>query len=108
MSHKNRADTQVAHTDARGRLGERLCRALDIPPDALPRGGMIEIRGEASVTVRGGGRILEYTPKLIRIAYGRGEARIEGCGLVCVSYHADAVCVEGRILRIELLEEGRE
>lgn len=79
---------------------QRLCRALDLSADCLPGEGLVEIRGRGSVTLRGGGRILTYTAEEIRIALKRGSLRIEGQELVCTSYHAEAIGVEGLIRRV--------
>lgn len=82
-----------------GRLGfpERICRALDIEPDVLPRASLIEIRGRSAVTVSGGGKILDYTDGEIRIALKKGAVVIRGKRLVCASFCAGKVRIEGRI-----------
>lgn len=76
---------------------ERMSRALDMPPDLLPGGSLVEIRGRCAVTVRGGGKILAYTPEELCIALGKGVLTIRGRRLVCTSYYLGAVGVEGQI-----------
>ncbi len=86
---------------------EKLYRNLDIEPDILPGGSTLELRGRNSMTVRGGGRILEYTPESIRLELGEGELSVRGARLICTSYRAGAVGIEGRIDGISF-EEGEE
>lgn len=76
---------------------ERLCRALDLVPDSLPGECLVELRGHHAVTVKGGGRILLYTPEEIRIGLRRGCLSVVGKRLVCASYYVGAVGIEGRI-----------
>ena len=105
MSRKEiKRDCALPYAD-RERLGERLCRALDIVPDALWGEGLIEIRGRGSVSVQGGGKILVYTPERIKIALSSGSVSIYGSRLNCTSYHAGSVCVDGRIGSVVFEEE---
>lgn len=76
---------------------DRVARRLDLLPDLLGNEGLVEIRGRGTVTVRGGGKILLYTPEEIRIAMPRCVLSIVGEGLVCTSYFQGAVGVDGRI-----------
>ena len=89
------------------RLRERLAERLDLPPDLLGGEGMVEIRGRGAITVRGGGRILRYTPEEIRILLPRCVLSIRGEGLVCTSYYRGAVGIDGRIGGV-MFEEGEE
>ena len=79
---------------------ERMNRALDIPPDLWPRGTLIEIRGQESMTVRGGGRILVYTPDRICMELGKDVLTICGRRLACTSYYVGAIGIEGKIDRV--------
>ena len=83
---------------------ERICRGLDIPPDLLPGAGLVEIRGRNSVTVKGCGRILVYTPEEIRIGLKSGCLSVTGKRLVCTSYYAGAVGIDGYICRVSFEE----
>ena len=91
--------------EERENLRERLCRHLDIPPDFFGGESLVEIRGRGSVTVKGGGRILLYTPEEIRIALAKSVLSIGGEGLVCTSYYPGAIGVEGRIFQVSFEEE---
>ena len=88
-----------------GDFRERLSRRLDLMPDLLGDAGLVEIRGRGAVTVRGGGKILLYTPEEIRISMPRSVLSICGEGLVCTSYYQGAVGVDGRIRGV-FFEEG--
>lgn len=90
-------------------ISERVCRALDIPPDLLPRRTNIEIHGRSSVKICGGGAILLYSPEEIRIAL-RGEegwVSVKGIALRCNSYNVGAVGVDGRICSVSFESEAR-
>ncbi|MBQ2999858.1 MAG: YabP/YqfC family sporulation protein [Clostridia bacterium] len=93
--------------EKRGELRERLCRRLDLVPDLFSGEGLVELRGRGAATVRGGGRILLYTPSEIRIAMGKYTLSIVGEELVCTSYYQGAVGVDGRIFGVSF-EEGEE
>ena len=86
-------------------IGARICKSLDIPPDLLPKGTLIEIRGRSSLTLTGGGRILEYTPNEIRIAVKGGAVCVRGGSLQCTSYHVGAISIDGMIVSV-CFEEG--
>lgn len=90
----------------RGELRERICQRLDLSPDFFSGAGLVEIRGRGEVTVRGGGRILLYTPSEIRIAMGDDTLSIVGESLVCTSYYPGAIGVGGRIFGVSF-EEGK-
>ena len=90
--------------EERGDWKERLCRKLDLPPDVFLGEGLVEIRGRNAVCIRGGGKILLYTPEEIRVALKRGCLRIEGKRLICTSYHAGAVGIDGLISRVSFEE----
>ena len=92
---KKRQNVTVMHEGEGWR--ERMNRVLDIPPDLWPRGTLIEMRGQESVTVRGGGRILVYRPEQISMEYDRGVLSIRGRRLVCTSYYVGAIGIEGKI-----------
>ena len=86
----------------------RVYRRLDIQPDVLPGGSLIELRGRECVTVRGAGRILLYTPEEIRLEHTEGVVSVRGEGLICVSYYLGAVGIEGRISSVGFLEGQSE
>lgn len=89
----------------RATVKERLCHALDVQPDVFPRESFVEIRGRGYVAVRGSGRVLTYTDKLIRLTLAEGVLRIEGDRLCCSAYHYGAAVVDGRITSVCFEEE---
>ena len=76
---------------------ERVSRALDVPPDLLPGGSLLEVRGRGMMTVRGSGRILLYSPEEVCVELDHGVLSVKGRRLVCTSYHPGTLGVEGRI-----------
>lgn len=92
-----------------GKLGfpERICRALDIEPDVLPHSSLVEIRGRSAVTVSGGGKILDYTDGEIKLALKKGAISIRGKRLVCASFCAGKVRIEGRIESVSFEEDTK-
>ena len=92
--------------ERRESLRSRVYRRLDIQPDILPGGSLIELRGRECVTVRGAGRILMYTPSEIRVEHAFGVVSVLGEELICTSYYLGAVGIEGRIKTVGFLEEG--
>ena len=78
-------------------IRERLCHALDIHPDILPGESVVEIRGQCQVTVRGSGKMLTYTDRIIRMKLGGSVLRIEGRRLCCTAYHPGASVIDGKI-----------
>ncbi|MBQ8141206.1 MAG: YabP/YqfC family sporulation protein [Clostridia bacterium] len=84
---------------------EKLCKKLDIDPDILPRGSLIELRGREALTVRGCGKILAYSPERIKLALGEGVLSVSGKRLVCISYYANAVGIEGYINTVSFEED---
>lgn len=85
-------------------MRERLCKSLDIPPDLFFGQSLLELRGRESMSIKGCGRILLYTPEEIRIALKKGCLRVCGKRLVCTSYHAGAVGIDGAIETIAFEE----
>ncbi len=90
-------------------FGVRICRALELSPDILPKKALIEIHGEELIKLTGAGRIILYTPEEIRVAHkGRKGGYISVCGkqLCCSSYNRGAVGIEGRILSVSFCRGG--
>ena len=86
-------------------LGERLSRSLDIPPDVLPGSSLITIHGRSALTLSGSSSIILYTPEEIRLSTKRGALSVKGKALVCISYNAAEITVEGRINSVSFEEE---
>lgn len=80
-------------------LGERICRVLELPAEALPRKSAVEIHGRSLVKIHGGGAILLYSPDEIRIALcdTSGYLSVKGKALRCSSYNMGAVGIDGYI-----------
>lgn len=91
----------------RGSLGERLRRTLELDGEMMPHGYTVELAGRQGATVRGAGEILLYTPECIRLGVRGGVISVRGEGLVCVSYSAEAVGIEGRIASVIFEEEKK-
>ena len=89
------------------RMIERIQRALDIPPDAIARECMIEIRGRGLITVHGCERISRYLPNEIRIVTASGGVRILGESLICVAFSSGSVGIEGKVESVSFLEGER-
>lgn len=76
---------------------QKLCASLDIEPDVLPHGSLVEIRGRERVRISGCGRILNYTQEQIRVALHKGAVCVSGEELLCSSFCRGELSVEGRI-----------
>ena len=87
-----------------GTLCERFLRALDAEPDIAFGGSLIEIRGRGALTLNGGGRILDYDDRVIRIALKHGALAIKGRRLVCAAFCAGRVRIEGVIESVSFEE----
>ena len=91
-------------------LAERICRALDIPPEAVSRTAYIELHGRTLLKIRDGGRILLYTAEKIKIALPRSKdiLTVIGSGLSCSFFNLGSVGIEGNILTITFDDEKEE
>ncbi len=96
MREKKKEQVGGGHGEALG-WRERMSRALDMPPDLIGRGSLVEIRGRGMMTVRGNGKILVYTPTEIAVALHDGVLTVHGRCLVCTSYYVGALGIEGKI-----------
>ena len=90
---------------AKQTLGEKITRGLDIPPDILPGGSLISIRGRSSLSVNGSTSIILYTPNEIKLSMRKGALSVRGKELVCISYHSFEINIEGHIDSVNF-EEG--
>lgn len=88
-------------------FSEKLCGCLDIPPDVLPHGTLVEIRGRTSVTLKGCGRVTEYGEGLICFAVRNGEICVCGKGLSCTAYRIGTAVVEGLVESIRFKESAQ-
>ena len=91
---------RVAAPPDRPSLTEWLAVKLDIPADALDGGIRLDLRGRNTLTVHGCTRILDFSPETIRLALGDCGLTVCGRRLICTSYLAGAVGIEGVICSI--------
>ncbi len=85
-------------------LPEWLSVCLDIPSD-VQDGIRIDLRGRHTLTVHGCRRIVDFSPTEIRLALPNTHLVIGGERLICTSYLAGAVGIEGCICCIRF-EDG--
>ena len=87
---------------------EWLAVKLDIPADLFWGGLRLDLRGRNSLTVHGCRRILDFSPCEVRLALKESVLVIQGRRLICTSYLAGAVGIEGCICDIRFCdgEEG--
>lgn len=76
---------------------EWLAVKLDIPADSLSGGLRLDMRGRNTLTVHGCVRILDFSPCEIRLALHDGTLTVGGKRLICTSYLAGAVGIDGYI-----------
>ena len=91
--------------EERGGVKERLCRALDINPDAFCKDVLVELRGRNRVKVEGKLKILSYSPEIIRLRTSKGRLCIMGKRLFCSVYSQECVLVDGLIASVSFEEE---
>ena len=87
-------------------LGDWLSLKLDIPSDIMSGGMRVELRGRNSMTVHGCRKILGYSPDRIILQMKNCVIEVRGSRLVCISYLAGAVGIEGRICALTLDDGG--
>ena len=91
-------------------LIERVCRAIDIVPEAVSNTPYIELHGRTLLKIRNGGKILLYTPTLIKIALPNTRDTLSVCGkeLSCSFFNMGAIGIEGEILTVTYLDTPRD
>ena len=85
-------------------LGEWLAVKLDMPADALDGGIRLDMRGRNSLVVHGCTKILNFTPCEISLLLGDSLLTVGGERLICTSYLAGAVGIEGCICSIRFCD----
>lgn len=86
-------------------LIERVCRSLDILPESVSNTPYIELHGKSLLKIRNGGRILHYSPKIIKIAlpHTKNTLSVIGNDLSCAYYNLGAIGIEGNIETVSFL-----
>ena len=85
---------------SRPSLAEWLAVRMDIPADALGSGLRLDMRGRNTLIVHGCTGILDFSPTAIRLRLTDGELIVGGERLICTSYLAGAVGIEGYICAV--------
>ena len=88
---------------------ERICRAINIPPESISRTPCVEIHGRSLLKIRDGGKILLYTHEKIKISlpHSKDILTVTGNELTCSFYNMGAVGIEGHIDTVDFIcEEG--
>lgn len=89
---------------ARRPLGEWLAVKLDIPADLTGGGLRLDLRGRNSLTVHGCRRILDFSPREVKLAVENATLTVTGCRLICTAYLAGAVGIEGYICSVSFAD----
>jgi hypothetical protein len=85
-------------------LGEWLAVKLDIPADLTGSGIRLDMRGRNTLTVHGCTRILDFSPCAVALEMGDSTLTVRGLRLICTSYLAGAVGIEGHICCMEFTD----
>ncbi len=87
-------------------LIERVCRAIDIVPEAVSHTPYVELHGRTLLKIRDGGKILLYSHELIKISLPHTKDVLSVCGkgLSCSFYNMGAIGIEGEILTVTYLD----
>ena len=96
----NKRKKRAAVPPDRPSLAEWLAVKLDMPADALGGGIRLDMRGRNTLTVHGCTQILDFSPETIRLCLGSCALAVCGQRLICTSYLAGAVGIEGFICSI--------
>ena len=90
---------------ARPSLTEWLAVKLDLPADAMDGGIRLDLRGRNTLFVHGCTHILDFSPCEIRLLLGASTLIVAGRRLICTSYLAGAVGIEGYICSVCFCDE---
>ena len=85
-------------------FAERMGTVLDLPVDLLCGGCYLELRGRNDLRIQGCRKILVYTEEEIVLRLRHGGIRVRGRRLVCSSYHAGHVMIDGWISGMEFVD----
>jgi sporulation protein YqfC len=102
--NSNKRKSMEAENEKRP-LTEWLATKLDIPTDILNGGLRLDMRGRNTLIVHGCIRILDFSPCEIRLALPGSTLTIGGQRLICTSYLAGAVGIDGYICSLYFGDE---
>ena len=102
---ENNLKKQPSGKRERASLKEKICRSLDLYPDALGNDAVIEIRGRNRVNVQGKLRMISYSLTEIRLLTKNGELDIIGSRLFCSSYSKGNLIIDGKISSVSFKED---
>ena len=101
MNKENKKSTRDKKSQSYG-IVRRVCSKTELPCDMLQGEFRLELRGRREVFVSGCKRIIKYSEDEMIISAKNFNARIQGKGLVCSSYHCSGIVIEGLIEDIRL------
>ena len=81
-------------------LPEWLAVRMDVPSDVFGSGLRLDMRGRNTLTVHGCTKILDFSAEVIHLRLESGTLSVCGERLICTSYLAGAVGIEGLICSI--------
>lgn len=85
----------------RGRVGERLQRAMELPNGMLTGAPFMEIEGDSRAVIVGCKGISAYSEDCVRLCTATGSIAFYGRDLEMGCLSADGATVTGRLQRIE-------
>lgn len=88
-------------------LIERICKAIDIPPESVSHTPCIELHGRSLLKIRDGGKILLYTHEKIKIELPKssGTLTVQGNELSCAFYNLGAIGINGHIDTVSFVDK---
>ena len=104
MSRKPNPREKETEPQGRRSLPEWLAVRLDVPADVAEEGLRLDMRGRHTLLVHGCRRILDFTPREVRLAVKDSVLTVSGCRLICTSYLAGAVGIEGYVCGISFCD----
>ena len=104
MNRKQDPRKKEALPGERRSLPEWLAVKLDIPADVAGDGLRLDMRGRHTILVHGCRRILDFNPCEVRLAVEDSVLTVSGRRLICTSYPAGAVGIEGYICDISFCD----
>lgn len=79
-------------------------RPLELPESLFGDGPFIELRGRRELCIQGCKKILCCTPNTVCLALREGVLKVEGSDLICLTYFAGAMSIQGYIRCMSFVE----